>query len=211
MKRGFTLVEILIVVIVLSIVAGIVTVSYTAIRNDAADSQAQTMVSLLNASLDKYYSTNNQYPLAADLFGGNPNGTVPSSYSTAAQLLGVSESVFKQGDIRFMPCSSTGGSMSSVCSYQNLSWVGGIENVKYITKSSGELNVEKQYFVASPNGPNTAVEQCEIVIRNTIEPSSVYVMTYWSREEQKVKFVKSTKGEVSLYSPMSGQCVFTAP
>ncbi len=210
MKRGFTIVELAVVVTVIGILVGLSVFAYNQLQERSADAQTKSMVAVLTSALNSYYAKNNEYPTAAQLFGGTPNGGYPASYSTAASLLNLNTSAFTSKHAKFMPCAGSGG-MSSACSYENLGWVGGIENVKYITKNAGETSLEKQYFVASPNGPGTALAYCELVMRPTIEPTSVYVITYWSREETKVKFVKSEMGEVRHYSPEAGQCVFTTP
>lgn len=209
MKRGFTIVEVTIVIVVIGILAAITLGAYNLYQDKAADAQAKTMVSVLTSALNAYYGKNNEYPTAEQLFNGTPNGSLPSSYATAAQLLDLNVSVFSQSKAKFMPCSGSGG-MSSACSYQSGSWVGGIENVKYITKPSTDLSVYKQYFVSTPNGPNTALQSCELILRSGLEPSQAYILTYWSREESKVKFVRSNVGEVQMNNAQ-GPCVFTTP
>lgn len=212
MKRGFTIVELIIVVAVIGILSGIALTTFNQYRNRAADTQAKTMVSVLTSALDRYYSKNNEYPTAEQLFGGAPNGGFPSNYTAAAQLLGLNTSSFTGPNAKFMPCSYPGGYPISNCTYSDYSgWVRGLDEVKYITKANGEEMTDKSYIVASPNGPGTATAGCELVYRPTIHPNSVYVITYWSRIEQKIKFVKSNNGEVRHYSPEAGQCIFTTP
>lgn len=211
MNRGYTIVELIVVVAVLSILITMSAFGMSAYRNSAADAQAESMVKILTSGLERYYSRFNEYPTAEQLFGGTPNGLPPSNYNAAAQLLDMSASNFSTQSIKFMPCTVPGG-MYSGCTYSDYSgWVAGIDKVKYISKSAGETNLEKQVFVGSPNGPNTALANCEIVIRSSIHHGAVYVLTYWSRDESKVKFVKSDRGEVNMFSPEAGQCVFTAP
>lgn len=211
MKRGFTIVELLVVIGVLSVLLTISVTAMQSYQRSAADAEAKAMVKVLVSGLERYYAKNNEYPTAAQLFGGTPNGLPPSNYNAAAQLLDMNASNFSRASIKFMPCSVPGG-MYSGCTYSNYNgWVGGTDKVKYITKASGETDLEKQVFVHSPNGPNTALANCEIVIRPSIYYGATYVLTYWSHEESKVKFVKSQRGEVNMYSPEAGQCVFTEP
>lgn len=211
MQRGLTIVELIVVITVISILVGLSVFGARAFQDNAVDGQAKSMVTILTSALERYHSKNNEYPTAAQLFGGTPNGLPPSNYNAAAQLLDLNVSNFSTNDVKFMPC-TVPGAMYSGCTYSNYSgWVAGIDKVKYMTKASGETDIAKQIFVGSPNGPGTAVANCEIVIRASIHYSSTYVLAYWSREESKVKFVKSAKGEATMYSPEAGQCVFTAP
>ena len=209
MNRGFTLVELIIVIAVITILSTIGVVSFTVVRNQASDSDAESMASTLMSALNSYYSKNNEYPLATDLYGGTTSGVPPSSYSAAATLLNVNQTVFSTSSNKFLPCSAAGTSSTS-CSYGTSSAISDKDKVKYITKVSGQTSAIS-YYVYSPNGPGTAIEQCALVFGNAIDPSAVYVMTYFSREENKVKFIKSSRGDVTMSTPRSGQCVFTTP
>ena len=212
MKRGFTIVELTVVIAVIGILLTIGVAAYNKFQDRAGDAQAEAMVSVLSSALESYYNKNNEYPTAEQLFGGVPNGSVPASYSTAANLLDLKTSVFTSKYAKFMPCSAAGGYPVSNCTYSDYNgWVQGTQYVKYITKATGEEMTDKSYVVASPNGPGTTTAGCELVLRPTIHPNSVYVLTYWSREESKIKFVKSRNGEVRHYSAEAGQCVFTTP
>lgn len=60
---GFTLVEILAVIVIISILAGIATAAYTAVQKDARDNDRKSDVLVLKNALDKYYQDNGEYPL----------------------------------------------------------------------------------------------------------------------------------------------------
>lgn len=209
MNRGFTLVELIIVIAVITILSGIGIVSFTVVRNQASDSDAESMASTLTSALNSYYGKNNEYPLATELYGGTTTSVPPSSYSAAATLLNVNQTIFSTSSNKFLPCSAAGTS-STVCSHGTSSAISDKDKVKYITKVSGQTSAIS-YYVYSPNGPSTGIEQCEIILPDTADPRSAYVITYFSREENKVKFVKSAQGSASMSTPRSGQCVFTAP
>jgi prepilin-type N-terminal cleavage/methylation domain-containing protein len=62
-EKGFTLVELLIVVIILAILAAIVVPQFAATTNDARDSAADATLAGLRASINLYYQQhNNTYP-----------------------------------------------------------------------------------------------------------------------------------------------------
>src|SRR5690349_15744508 len=105
MKRGFTLVEVLIVVSVITILAAISVGVYTAQERSAAASQAETMVSIVAAAAEKYYSINNEYPNVNTLRGSSSNGTTMTAadYTNAATILGVSSSSLSVSKFKLVP------------------------------------------------------------------------------------------------------------
>jgi general secretion pathway protein G len=62
MKKGFTLIEILIVVAILSIVSAILAVSFGNIRSKSEDSRRKTDLEEVRSALEQYKSNNNSYP-----------------------------------------------------------------------------------------------------------------------------------------------------
>jgi general secretion pathway protein G len=65
-KSGFTLVELLIVIVVLVILTAIVIPSYTIITNKAKETAAEAEMQNIAKSLEVYYSEKNSYPPEAD-------------------------------------------------------------------------------------------------------------------------------------------------
>ena len=59
---AFTLVELMVVVAVIGVLASIGIVSYTRVQVNARDYRRSTAVSLIQESLDKYYTNNGEYP-----------------------------------------------------------------------------------------------------------------------------------------------------
>lgn len=79
-KRGFTLIEILIVVGIIAILIGIGAFSLAGVRPKARDAKRQTDLILVKAALAQYYADQGFYPTLADLSSppftssdGNPN------------------------------------------------------------------------------------------------------------------------------------------
>src|ERR1700761_40839 len=66
-SKGFTIVELLIVIVVIGILATLVIVTFTGIQQKARDSKRKTDIGAVQASLESYYSSNNTYPTVADL------------------------------------------------------------------------------------------------------------------------------------------------
>lgn len=66
-SQGFTIVELLIVIVVIAILATLVIVTFTGIQQKARDSQRQTDVNALASHLEAYYANNGYYPTLSDL------------------------------------------------------------------------------------------------------------------------------------------------
>ncbi|MEJ0072566.1 MAG: type II secretion system protein [Candidatus Saccharibacteria bacterium] len=66
-SKGFTIVELLIVIVVIGILATLVIVTFTGIQQKARDSKRKTDIGAIQASLESYYSSNNTYPTLTDL------------------------------------------------------------------------------------------------------------------------------------------------
>lgn len=66
-SKGFTIVELLIVIVVIGILATLVIVTFTGIQQKARDSKRKTDLGAVQAALESYYSSNNTYPTMADL------------------------------------------------------------------------------------------------------------------------------------------------
>ena len=61
-KRGFTIVELLIVIVIIGILAAITIVAYNGIQERANFSKSQSDLSALNKAIQLYYADNGSYP-----------------------------------------------------------------------------------------------------------------------------------------------------
>ncbi len=61
-SKGFTIVELLIVIVIIGILATLVIVTFTGIQQKARDSQRQTDIGALNSHIAAYYSETGTYP-----------------------------------------------------------------------------------------------------------------------------------------------------
>lgn len=75
---GFTIVELLIVIVVIGILAAITIVAYNGIQKRASDTRRQSDIGIIAKALELYYIDNGRYP------AGNGSTTINVSWSTTA-------------------------------------------------------------------------------------------------------------------------------
>ncbi len=78
--KGFTIVELLIVIVVIGILAAIVIVAYNGVQQRARDSRRQNDIQSLTQALELYYLDNGKYPVSSGNAGTLPN----AAWSTTA-------------------------------------------------------------------------------------------------------------------------------
>lgn len=66
-QKGFTIVELLIVIVVIGILAALVLNTFQGVQKRARDTQRQNAVNSMSTQLEAYYTDHGSYPSAADL------------------------------------------------------------------------------------------------------------------------------------------------
>lgn len=66
-ESGFTIVELLIVIVVIGILAALVVTTFSGIQRKARDSERQTDINAVASQLEAYHAQNGKYPGLADL------------------------------------------------------------------------------------------------------------------------------------------------
>lgn len=66
-SQGFTIVELLIVIVVIGILATLVIVTYSGIQQKARDTKRKTDIRAVQGQLEAYYSQNSKYPTLANM------------------------------------------------------------------------------------------------------------------------------------------------
>ena len=82
-KQGFTIVELLIVIVVIAILAAISIVAYTGIQNRGRASAAQAAASGLVKKAEIYFSINGQYPTTTGVITGSGTQNSVTTTSTS--------------------------------------------------------------------------------------------------------------------------------
>lgn len=141
MKRGFTIVEILVVIAVLSILITLAAFGSTFVLNDGRNSEGLSKMSIIKGALERYYSQNNEYPSAASLAGGgNGRSLSTAQYSSIANTLKVNIDALNTGRYKFMPCANG----SALCCTVNANGECELQNtdtkfIVYMTRSAADV------------------------------------------------------------------------
>ena len=80
-EAGFTLVELMVVIAIIAILAGIVMSSLSTAKYRANDTKRKSDLKNLALALSQYYNDNNSYPSTGNVWWGNStNGTLKTNY-----------------------------------------------------------------------------------------------------------------------------------
>lgn len=71
-QQGFTIVELLIVIVVIGILAALVITTFTGIQQKARNTERETDIKAVHGQVEAYYAQNGKYPTLANLNDGTP-------------------------------------------------------------------------------------------------------------------------------------------
>src|SRR5690349_12435808 len=115
-ERGFTIVELLIVVVVIAILAAITIVSYNGITNRANQSSAKSAATTVQKKIELYQGEVGNYPITQAALSGDQS----KSYYVASTTFGSADPVTTSGSaqqgtkyVRVQACISTGSTVTA--------------------------------------------------------------------------------------------------
>lgn len=104
-SQGFTIVELLIVVVVIAILAAITIVSYNGITNRANDSAAESLASTWRKKVELYYSENGRYPISMSEMSASAND---AWYITNSSVVSAVTSDNGKSKVQVEACAASG-------------------------------------------------------------------------------------------------------
>ena len=139
-NQGFTIVELLIVVVVIAILAAITIVSYNGITNRANASAAQSASASVQKKAEAYNAENSQYPATFSVL-------TSASSSATWYLTGVSEATTLtttngKNTVTYTPCGVAASGTAAPTSYATISIYTGA-NVSYFQFSGTNTSTVK--------------------------------------------------------------------
>ncbi len=144
---GFTIVELLVVVVIIGILATIVAVASNGIRYDARNSQRSSRITVVAEALEKYYDKNGQYPACNDM-------TANVSVITTNTLKGLDKEVLAAPGVDTGTNSFTCNTAPDDDTY---SYYGGITQYTLKYKKEGTVDVvslDSRRRITLPNSPS---------------------------------------------------------
>jgi prepilin-type N-terminal cleavage/methylation domain-containing protein len=121
-QSGFTIVELLIVIVVIGILAALVVTTFSGIQRKARNTERETDIKAIHGQLEAYFSQNNSYPALAEINDSTwrNDGTTPQMKSLdgealkdpkgSAETLSASSSATSYG---YAPTNETGGACTT--------------------------------------------------------------------------------------------------
>ena len=116
--RGFTIVELLIVVVVIGILAAITVVAFNGVTNRANAASAQSAATSVAKKAEAYNAENGRYPLTlAEMTGAAATATFnlpTSTFTDHGSVNNITTAPTNTNTIRFLKCAASGATQSSI-------------------------------------------------------------------------------------------------
>lgn len=133
-KSGFTLVELLVVIVVIGILAGITIVSYNGVQSRSRDARRKTDIANIAKAMEIYYGDNARYPTPT----GNTNSSINNTwYSSSDSSWGLLKTALADVDIPTDPKNTPGNPLSG----KNYSYAVFVNTANYCGAPAGQMYI----------------------------------------------------------------------
>lgn len=209
-RKGFTLVELLITIVIISLLTTIVALSYTAVQKSTRDKERQTDVVAISNALDRYYDRNGEYPANDEMNTTQSPTVLPNFNLVKSKLPGLTDDDLKgpMGTEFYVSCIN-----SAICTNSSSNW----ENYHttqyyYLSRFTTSQSVGSYYYVNVPSWyGNDNGWGCSI---RTYYTDPGFVIVYRNEADNLWIFKRSKHGNIDISSyddgPVAPQtCTFT--
>jgi prepilin-type N-terminal cleavage/methylation domain-containing protein len=156
-RKGFTLIELMVVIAVIGILAAVALISLTGVQRSARDATRKSNVSDYATALARYYQDNQAYPVSAsDSIGGPPTAPSPAGtgiFSAAGALVSA----------KYMPtaladplgggnCKASGAGASINCQYSYTGASNGFTIWSVLETPTGATSTNSGVFYVTSSG-----------------------------------------------------------
>lgn len=202
--RGFTLIELMVVLIIITTLLTVITLSYVSVQKDIRDNKRKADVEILIAALEKYYDKYGEYPRSGTGAGYNSSDLLINETTTLTQLqqgLDTKAKIFDPSDTTndstglntYTPFKAPGS-----YSPRGYRYVGGLYNAT----TSTSYTVTYAYYRTD------SALQCKGSMVGNSEGSS-FVLSYYNESERKTYLYTGKRGTLPVMTA-NAACVFIA-
>lgn len=114
-ERGFTIVELLIVIVVIAILAAITIVAYNGIQNRANNTAAQEVANQLRTKVEAYNTIHGSYPTDTDDLADYDETKLDAGLTD--KLSSTAAGVSKGDPVHYAPCGAPTGTEGGIVTY----------------------------------------------------------------------------------------------
>lgn len=122
-QQGFTIVELLIVIVVIGILAALVVTTFSGIQQKARNTERETDIKAIHGQLEAYYAQNGRYPTLDNM---NDSGTATAFVETS--LKGLDRESLKDPKSNAADTYDLGAAAANIYGYAPLDSAGGACN-----------------------------------------------------------------------------------
>ena len=119
-QQGFTIVELLIVIVVIGILAALVITTFTGIQRKARDTERQTDIKAIHSQLEAFYAQNGYYPALAEVNTTTLKGLDAAALTAPNSTTAIDSNASTTAKYQYSPSPSTCTTAAGDCTSYTL-------------------------------------------------------------------------------------------